>query len=172
MRKAGFLLFGLVGAVLLSQFPEFFQQYVQRLGGRLDEVTMQVQALDRRAGEAGKSTPDYVRGFLFHDEPDVRREGLALQALVQRRIALAGAYEALQGPDRWWRAGRFVEHFDWDIASSTFDAYRPAVPVTAEAGAYAGAGFGSAAALFLALSGLFRRRRGPRQTARRIGRRP
>jgi hypothetical protein len=163
MRKAGFLLFGLIGAVLLSQFPEFFQQYVQRLGGRLDEVAAQVQALDRRAGEAGKSTPDYIRGFLFHAEPDVRREGLALQALVQRRVALADAYEALQGPDRWWRAGRFAEHFDWDIASSTFDAYRPAVPVTAEAGVYAGAGFGSAAILFLALSGalsgLFRRRR-------------
>ena len=163
MRKAGFLLFGLIGAVLLSQFPEFFQQYVQRLGGRLDEVTMQVQALDRRAGEAGKSTPDYIRGFLFHDEPDVRREGLALQALVQRRVALAQAYEALQGAGRWWRAEHFAEHFDWDIASSTFDAYRPAVPVTAEAGVYAGAGFGSGMVLFLALLGVFGRRRGRRR---------
>jgi hypothetical protein len=159
MRKAGFLLFGLVGAVLLSQFPEFFQQYVQRLGGRLDEATAQVQALDRRAAEAGKATPDYIRGFLFHDEPNVRREGLALQALVQRRIALAEAYGSLQGADRWWRGGQFVRSLDWDIAASTLGAYRPAVPVTAEAAVYAGAGFGSGMVLFLALSGLFGRRR-------------
>ena len=30
---------GLAGAAGLSQFPEFSQQYVQRLGGAVDELT-------------------------------------------------------------------------------------------------------------------------------------
>lgn len=159
MRKTGFLLFGLIGAVLLSQFPEFFQQYMQRMGGRLDEVTSQVEALDRRAAEAGKNTPDYVRGLRVHGSAEVRREGEALQMLVQRRVTLAEAYAALTGTDRWWRAGRFVEYFDWDVASAALTVYQPAVPVTAEAAVYAGAGFGGGALIFLMLFGVGERRR-------------
>jgi hypothetical protein len=161
MHKIGFFLFGLVGAVLLSQFPEFFQQYVQRLGGRLDEVTRHVAALDQRAGEAGKNTPEYIRGLLLHRDADVRREGLALQALVQRRAALAEAFQVLTGADGWWRAGSFVEHFDWDVASASFNDYRPAVPVTTESAVYAGAGFGSGAIIYLVSLGRLGRRRAP-----------
>ncbi len=161
MRKTGVLLFGLVGALLLSQFPEFFQQYVQRLGGRLDEVTSQVSALDKRAAEAGTSTSLYLRDFILNRDPQVRREGQELQALVQRRVTLADDYRALTGPDRWWRAGRFATHFDWDVAATTARAYQPAMPVTAESAIYSGAGFGSGMVIFLLLFGL-RRRKGAR----------
>lgn len=161
MRKTGVLLFGLVGALLLSQFPEYFQQYVQRLGGRLDEVASQVTALDKRAAEAGTSTPLYLRDFILNRDPQVRREGQELQALVRRRVVLADDYRALTGSDRWWRAGRFVEHFDWDVAATTFRAYEPAMPVTPESGIYAGAGFGTGMVLFLLIFGL-RRRKGAR----------
>jgi hypothetical protein len=172
MHKIGFFLFGLIGAVLLSQFPEFFQQYVQRLGGRLDEVTRQVAALDQRAEEAAKNTPDYIRGLLLHGDADVRREGLALQSLVQRSAALAEAFQALTGADGWWRAGSFVEHFDWDVASASFDDYRPAVPVTTEAAVYAGSGFGSGAILYLLTLGRLGRRRAPARRQRAAEREP
>lgn len=155
MRKAGLLLFGIVGALLLSQFPEFFQQYTQRLGGHLDEVSAQVDGLERRAAEAGKDLRGYLRGFLLHRDVEVRREGMELQALVERRAALARSYEALAGVEQWWRAPRFVEHVDWKIAASTVRIYRPAVPVTPEAAGYAGAGFGLGALIFLAILGLW-----------------
>jgi Protein of unknown function (DUF2937) len=158
MRKTGVLFFGLIGAVLLSQFPEFFQQYVQRLGGRLDEVTRQVTALDQRAAEAGTSTPLYLRDFILNRDPQVQREGQALQGLVERRVVLAEDYKALTGSDRWWRAGRFATNFDWDVAATTFRVYEPAVPVTAEAAIYAGAGCGTGMAIFLLVFGLRRRR--------------
>ena len=32
-----------VGAILFSQLPEFFQQYLQRLGGHLDEARRQLE---------------------------------------------------------------------------------------------------------------------------------
>lgn len=155
MRKTGLLLFGFIGALLTSQFPEFFQQYTQRLGGRLDEVTAQVTALEGRAADAGKDLPSYLRGLQLHRDVDVRREGMALQALVQRRAALAEAYRALAGVDRWWRASAFVEHADWDVAAATLEVYRPAMPVTPEAGVYAGAGLGAGVLVFLAILGLW-----------------
>lgn len=164
MRKAGILLFGLVGALVLSQFPEFFQQYTQRLGGRLDEVTAQVAALEKRAAEAGKDVPGYLRGFLLHRDVDVRREGMHLRSLVERRAALANAYEALTGAGSLWRAPRFAEHVDWEVATATLTAYRPAVPVTTESAVYTGTGFGAGALVFLVILGLWGpERRGQRR---------
>jgi hypothetical protein len=167
MRKTAFFLCGLVGALLLSQFPEFFQQYTQRLGGRLDEVTAQVTALEGRAAEAGKDLRRYLRGLQLHRDVDVRREGMALQALVHRKATLEEAYQAMAGVDRWWRASAFVEHVDWDVAASTLEVYRPAMPVTPEAGVYAAAGFGSGALIFLAILGLWGPERRRTATSRR-----
>jgi len=166
MRKGGLLLCGFIGALLLSQFPEFFQQYTQRLGGRLDELTAQVTALEGRAAAVGKDLPGYLRTFLLNRDVDVRREGMALQEMVQRRTTLAESYKALTGADQWWRAAAFAKQVDWKTATATLEVYRPAMPVTPEAGIYAGAGFGSGVAVFLAILGLW----GPER--RRDRRRP
>lgn len=167
MRKGGLLLCGFIGALLLSQFPEFFQQYTQRLGGRLDELTAQVSALEGRATAAGKDVRGYIRGFLLHRDVDVRREGMELQAMVDRRTVLAESYQALTGADQWWRAAAFARQVDWRTAGATLEIYRPAVPVTPEAGIYAGAGFGGGALVFLAILGLWgperRRSHSPRR---------
>ena len=164
-RRSGLLLFGFVGALLLSQFPEFFQQYTQRLGGRLDEVTRQVAALETRAAEAGKDLRSYVAGFLENPDADVRREGRALAALPPRQARLRQAYEALTGTGRGWRAKSFVQHFDWNVARTTAAVYAPAMPVTAESAVYAGAGFGAGAVLFWSFFGLRRRPRGKTERA-------
>ena len=44
---------GLVGAAGLSQFPEFSQQYVQRLGGAVDELSRFVAEFDADAAAVG-----------------------------------------------------------------------------------------------------------------------
>ena len=159
MRKAAFLLFGLAGAALLSQFPEFFQQYTQRLGGRLDEVRTQVEALESRAAGSGKSMNAYLEQFLASRDHDVRQEGRALAALVQRRAALATAYSALSGTSQFWRARAFAEHVDWEIAQATARDYKPATPLTAESAVYGGAGFGVGGFVYSLLFGWRRERR-------------
>ena len=159
------LIFGFAGALLLSQFPEFFQQYTQRLGGRLDEATRQVAALEARAAEAGKDLRSYVAAFLENPDADIRREGRALAALPPRLARLRQAYTALTGAGRGWRAKSFVQHFDWDVARTTATAYAPAVPVTAESAVYAGAGFAGGAVLFWSFFGLRRKPRGRTERA-------
>lgn len=171
MRKAGFLLFGLTGALVLSQFPEYFQQYTQRLGGHLDEISAQVASLEQRAADAGKDVPGYLRSFLLNRDVDIRREGMHLRSLVDRQLELSTAYEALTGAGSLWRAQRFAKHVDWEIASSTLTVYRPAVPVTAESAIYTGAGFGTGAVIFLVILGLWgperRNSRQPKSAKRR-----
>lgn len=159
MRKAAFLLFGLAGAALLSQFPEFFQQYTQRLGGRLDEVRTQVEALETRASASSKTLNAYLEQFLVSQDRDVRQEGRALAALVQRRATLATAYSALSDTSQFWRARAFAEHVDMDIARATARDYQPATPLTAESAVYSGAGFGAGGVIYSVLFGWRRRRR-------------
>lgn len=159
MRKAAFVIFGLFGAALLSQFPEFFQQYTQRLGGRLDEVRAQVDALEQRATASGKTLNAYLEQFLVNRDRDVQQEGRALAVLVQRRAEMSTAYSALTDASQFWRARAFAEHVDWQIAEATARDYKPATPLTAESAIYSGAGFGAGCVVYSLLFGWRRKRR-------------
>ena len=44
---------GLMGGAGLAQFPEYAQQYTQRLGGALDELSRVVADFDRSAAATG-----------------------------------------------------------------------------------------------------------------------
>ena len=44
---------GLGLALVLSQFPEYAQQYTQRLGGAVDELRVITEDFDRAAAEGG-----------------------------------------------------------------------------------------------------------------------
>ena len=46
---------GLTGAAGLSQFPEFSQQYIQRLSGAVDELSRVVAEFDADAAALGLS---------------------------------------------------------------------------------------------------------------------
>ncbi|HAA92475.1 MAG TPA: hypothetical protein DCE33_08520, partial [Rhodospirillaceae bacterium] len=83
----------------------------------------------------------YIRRFMNNSDNVVQGEGASLARLLGRQVKYKQAYDAMQTSTPLWRAARFAEHFDPDIAIPTFDAYRPAVPLTIEGGAYSGSGF-------------------------------
>ena len=53
IARALALLGGLAGGVSLSQFPEYSQQYIQRLAGAVDELTLFVEGFDADATSVG-----------------------------------------------------------------------------------------------------------------------
>ena len=139
MRKIVLLVSGLLVGSLLSQFPEYFQQYTQRLGGRLDEVNFQVKNLDARAADIKLNRFQYIRRLMSSSDTIVQNEGETLGLLLGREIRYNQAYEALHTSTPIWRAVQFAAHFEPDIP--TIEAYRPAIPLTVEAGAYSCFGF-------------------------------
>ena len=64
MRRWIFIGFGLICAAALTQVPTFHQQYLQRLGGHVDELARQVAALDERAEKVGTDRYGYIRDFV------------------------------------------------------------------------------------------------------------
>ena len=128
------------GAVAFSQFPEFMQQYLQRLEGHLDEARLQVDRFKEAAAQAGMTLDQMIAGAGANPDPSMARLGGVIRATAARVDELAAADAALRGASMWNRPFAFLAHADWGIARATWSIYRPAVPTTVEGLLYAGVG--------------------------------
>ena len=129
-----------LGAVLFSQGPEFMQQYLQRLGGHLDEARRQLAIFQSTAAQAGTSLEQFIRQTGANPDPGVARLGGVMTGAVERAGALQSAHDAVLHSALWERPFVFLRHLDLEIARATSAIYQPAVPTTLEGLAYALAG--------------------------------
>ena len=139
LGKAAFLTGALAGGVSLSQFPEFSQQYLQRLAGQVDALTAVVQDFDATAQRNALSREDALAqmtgtAFLADRQQDLRRTFLRHARLSDNLVALRAAspMERMLMPQRLG---------DTETLAATWADYRPAVPVTLDGLAAAGVGF-------------------------------
>jgi hypothetical protein len=147
---------GLAGAAGLSQFPEFSQQYVQRLGGAVDELSRFVSEFDADAASLGlgreAALAQLAQGGAMGEK---RAETMA--RTITRHDRLADDLAALQaaGPfSRAYAAGRLT---DAEIAAKAWENFRPALPLTFEGAVFGGAGMIAGMAVVGALLALLRR---------------
>lgn len=149
---------GIAGAVALSQFPEFSQQYVQRLSGARDElraVTFAFDAAARVGGLTREEALSELRGTGFGD-----RFSDDMRTRLTRYERLDADYEALAEARPLQRLARVWRVRDPELVQRTWDDFRPAVPATSEGLIFAGIGYGGGWGLVtLALGLLFGRRR-------------
>ena len=152
---------GVAGAVALSQFPEFSQQYLQRLAGQADALSAVVAEFEASATAAGLSPEEALAelsGTPFLDRHKADMDGAMVRLTrIESDLALlraAGPIERLAMPHRFR---------DAETLRATWDDFRPAVPATATGLVAGGIGFlvGWAAIGGLAtlLAWPFRRRR-------------
>ncbi len=130
----------LFGAGAFAQFPAFYQQYLQRLGGRLDQTRDDLQRLMADAQTLGRSIEAYIA--------ELQNAGTSAAAhAAKRELERLGradefetAYGALLQATPLERPLVFAKHWDPAIARDTFKGYEPALPATAEGLCYALAG--------------------------------
>lgn len=154
---------GLAGAAGLSQYPEFSQQYIQRLAGQVDALTVVVADFDRSALANGLSRAaalDELQGtnFLTSRRADMQRAFTRHDQLSSNLtfLRLASPLERIAMPHRL---------ADPETFSATWADFRPALPLTL-AGAVAAAlgffgGWGGVMVVLSLLLWPFRRRRTP-----------
>jgi len=146
---------GIAGAVALSQFPEFSQQYMQRLSGAVDELRAVTVAFDLTASLSGLSRDEalaQIRGSQFQD--DLREN---LSASMTRYDRLNADYQALAGNDPLARLASAWRFRDVELARRTWEEFRPAVPVTSDGLICAGIGYGGGWLLVSLILGLLMR---------------
>jgi hypothetical protein len=163
-----------VGALIFSQLPEFFQQYLQRLGGHLDEARRQLDQFKQTAAQSGLTLDRLIADTKAQSEPAVAHLGQVMAETSTRVDTLQASETAIRTASLWSRPFVFLRHLDPPIAHATWAAFRPAVPTTFEGLIYAAAGM----LVFLAIYyGAVRypvscawKRRGARRQAERAGR--
>ena len=156
VTRALMLAAGLTGAAASSQFPEYSQQYMQRLGGAVDELARQIQRHERDAETVGLDLPGLLAG-LEAEGPLAGKQASNIRADIDRHARLSADLEALEGAGPFTRL-KLVSHLrDSAIARRALAAYRPAMPASFEGAVFAGTGFvagwGGLAALLAFVSG-------------------
>ena len=126
-----------IGAVVFSQVPEFMQQYLQRLGGHLDEARRQLLHFQQVAEQSGLSLDRLIGQTTANVDPAVAKLSTVMQEAITRVDTLATAQAAIHDASLWSRPFVFLRHADLAIVRATWAIFRPAVPTTAEGLAYA-----------------------------------
>jgi Protein of unknown function (DUF2937). len=144
---------GLALAVVLSQFPEYAQQYTQRLGGAVDELRVITEEFDRAADASGLDRQAALARYNASQDSFLSERGDSMGRTFSRYETLSQTLARIEGAGPVERLQSLPAYLDTDIGRRTLENYRPAVPVTMEGILYAGAGFILG---YLALSGLVR----------------
>jgi Protein of unknown function (DUF2937). len=154
--------FGLLGGVLASQLPEFSQQYRQRLGGSIDELTRLLQRFDEDAKSNGETRESAILRLRGNADDLVSRQGVAMQANVERLSRLEAHRREMIAAGPFGRMALMARDGDTDVLEATYGDFEPAVPVTEEGIVAAGFGFVTAWGCLLLLAGFIRSLRRPR----------
>lgn len=131
---------GLLGATGLSQFPEFSQQYLQRLAGAVDELRRVVADFDASAEGVGM-TREQALAALSEGEFQQARQA-DMRRTITRSEDLSADLEALRSASMLRRVMQPQRFTDAEIARAAWGDFKPAVPVTATGAGFAAAGFG------------------------------
>ena len=130
----------LAGAAVFAQFPAFYGDYLQRLGGRLDQARVQVERLERAARAENMALAGYVEVFLVSARSPVRRQGNVMIEQIADFERLRGAAAALGRAPVLARPWRFAAHLDGGLARATLGDFTPSLPLGLEGLLYAAAG--------------------------------
>ncbi len=152
------LIFGVIVAGSLSQFPEFAQQYTQRIGGAYAEIHAVADDLRADAARNGKTVAQAIAEYDAAGSSFFKDRGESIAQVIARESYLAAHYAALSngsGIDQLIAFGRAP---DIAIAQATLRIYRPAIPVTPTGGLHAALGF-LAGYFLLRFPLMFRRRK-------------
>lgn len=131
----------LLGALVFSQIPAFFMQYIHRLSGHVAELkglTTEAQKL------ASPDIGQYIQKFLESPKSHIAQQGEFLQLIFHRFARLNNDLSALQESSIWSRPFTFAAHFDFEVGRAALFSFQPSLTLSFESLIYAliGLGFG------------------------------
>ena len=154
------LIGGLAAGTGLSQFPEFSQQYLQRLGGQRDALNAVVADFDASASGAGLTRDDALAELAGTQFLDARQQDI--RSVIARAARVDADYALLKAAGPLERMALPHRFRDAETLNATWADFKPAVPVTMSGLIAAGVGFFLGWAALSLLFGLvlrpFRRR--------------
>ena len=130
---------GLAVGAGASQFPEFSQQYAQRLGGAVDALGEVVADFDRSAAAEGLTRDQALVQMTGADFIERRR--VDMERTFDRHTVLSEDLKLLTDAGPFMRAYHGARFTDGDVAKAAWDAYEPAVLLNLTGAIFASFGF-------------------------------
>jgi hypothetical protein len=118
--------------VLLSQFPEYSQQYVQRLGGAVDELETVVTDFDNSAQATG-STRETALASMAQGDEFLQRRGDDMGRTIDRYTNLNESYVLLKDAGAFERLAYVRRFGDTQITKNAFADFQAAIPLSVDA---------------------------------------
>lgn len=130
---------GLTGAAGLSQFPEFSQQYLQRLAGQVDELSRQVKDFDQTALADGMGREEMLEAMA--ETPLVEGQVVMWRGTFARHARLSENLMVLRDASPLQRLTLPHRMADAATVQAVWDDFKPAMPLNTAGVAASGAGF-------------------------------
>lgn len=128
------------GAIALSQFPEFAQQYRQHLAGGIGELQEVVGQFDEDARSQGLTREGALEALSNSAEPLPRERGQSMTTVITRYNRLVDQWSSLNKSQPVFYPIHILQNPDPKIISGTWKIFKPAVPLVAEAAIWGGVG--------------------------------
>lgn len=171
MRRTLALAGGVLLAIAFSQFPEYAQQYEQRLGGAVDELRIITEKFDADATAAGLTREQAFARYAQTSDTFIAGQGRNAEETFRRYARLSADLTEISTATPMDRLRLLPKFLDAEVGRRALQNFEPGIPVTLEGLGWAGAGLAvgyTAVSALLALLMLpFRRR--PRRAVQRIG---
>ncbi|MDR3462624.1 MAG: DUF2937 family protein [Beijerinckiaceae bacterium] len=127
------LFFAMLCGLMMTQVPEFAEQYQQRLGGAIDELSAIVARFDSDSAAQGLTEDGGIERLLANSDEFVRQRGTQMREISARLVRLQDVQQMLRNHGPAERLVILATHYDSSIAARAFESFQPAVPVSAEA---------------------------------------
>ncbi len=131
---------GLLCAIAGAQLPELAQQYRQRLGGAIDEVSTIVARFDADAATSQLDRAAALGRLAQSPDEMVRRRGEDALLNIQR-LGMLEEQRAVMDENSTNRSIYLLTHADRSLLGATLTDFQPAVPTTTEGLLFAALGF-------------------------------
>ncbi len=132
---------GLAGGVASSQLPEYSQQYRQRLGGAIDELSRMMKEFDSDAARHGITREQGAARLAEQKDEFVSGRGARVREDSARLARLERQLQIFQTAGPLRRLAVMASDLDVSTAERAWENFEPGVPVTIEGATLAGAGF-------------------------------
>lgn len=150
---------GVILLVAASQFPEYTQQYVQRLGGAVDELRLVAADFDQSAQGVGLTRQQALESMTGNAFQKARQRDMT--DTFARLERLQGDLTVLERAGPFERLANVTRFSDQGIATRAWADYRPALPLTIDGFLFAMGGFFAGFGLLRGAGLLFGRRKRP-----------
>ena len=140
MRRALSIVGGLALGFGFAQFPEYAQQYEQRLGGAVDELKIIVDDFDRGAQSFGLSREDALMRYAVSPDEFLQDRGLSMRMTIARYDRLSADLAQMQAASPIGRVQLLPHYLDSDVGARALENFAPGVPATGEGLAWGLAG--------------------------------